>query len=118
LWPYFKSPKHFFEKEGSSELREAAADVLFAQADDWLTLLKERWMAAVSDQLEKSLAAAYEELARELAAYAQSLGESLHRPEERPKLAAIQAEWRSIVRDHGVKQGKSDKPAENAGYWV
>ncbi|MDB4867497.1 MAG: dynamin [Cohnella sp.] len=99
LWQSFKSPKHFFEQEGSTALRDEAADLLFRSADEWLSLLQEQWSVQAAEQLNSSLFDAYEQLSGELASYAQSLSESIHRPEEREQLSEVQTQWNSIVSE-------------------
>ncbi|TJY44281.1 dynamin [Cohnella pontilimi] len=99
LWQSFKSPKHFFENDGSTALRDETADLLFRFADERLDRLKRQWDDKIQAWLQSSLTMAYAELSRDLASYAQSLGESMFRPEERQKLLEIQAEWRDIATE-------------------
>jgi GTPase Era involved in 16S rRNA processing len=99
LWQSFKSPKQFFEQEGSAALRDQAADLLFRSADEWLSLLKEQWSVQAAEQLKSSLLDAYEQLSGELASYAQSLSESIHRPGEREQLSKVQTQWKRIVSE-------------------
>lgn len=89
LWSSFRSPKHFFERDGSAVLRDELEAVLFRTADDWLAEVKEQWSAGVAGAFSEELGKAGDALAAELAAYASGLEEALLQPGEERELGSL-----------------------------
>lgn len=97
LWSTFRSPKHFFEKDGKAALRDELQTELFAEIDRQFAELKQRWDAAASDALGQAIRTASVALAGQLASFAASLGETLREPGEEQVLADVLNEWRRIT---------------------
>ncbi|CAM3896706.1 dynamin family protein [Cohnella lubricantis] len=82
LWSAFRSPKHFFERDGKNALRDELETELFHAADDWLAVIRAEWSQAIADAFRSELNRAGESLASELAAYAAGLEETIYQPGE------------------------------------
>jgi GTPase Era involved in 16S rRNA processing len=96
LWSAFRSPKHFFEKEGKNALRDELENQLFNEADAQLSAVKEQWNDAVTAALNDMLKASSNALAQQLAAFAESLSRSLLEPGEERILTDLKEQWRKI----------------------
>ncbi|MFC5699959.1 dynamin family protein [Cohnella faecalis] len=96
LWSAFRSPKHFFEKDGKKAMREELESIYFQAADDYLAKLKNEWNDSAIDGYRSSLKEASERLAAELSAFAQSLGESMSKPGEEAILSDVRAAWNNL----------------------
>lgn len=96
LWAAFRSPKHFFERDGKTALRDELGDELFQAADSGLAELKEHWGETASAAMQQAIQAAAAALAQQLAAYAHSLSLNLNKPGEERVLVDFQAEWKNI----------------------
>lgn len=95
LWNEFRSPKHFFEKDGKATLRDELQEELFQEIDRQFTELKAQWEAASADALRDALRGASRSLASQLASFAASLGQTLREPGEEAVLADILKHWRA-----------------------
>jgi len=82
LWHAFKSPKHFFEKDGKKALRDELEALLFDAAGVWLGRLAEAWKRQAAEACRAALREAAERLAAETNEYARELERSLQRPDE------------------------------------
>jgi hypothetical protein len=98
LWGAFRSPKHFFEKDGKAALREELETELFRSADVWLNGVRERWGAAAVQAFRSELGKAADTAAAELAEYAAGLEESMRRPGEERQLAEIRQAWTNLQK--------------------
>ncbi|MCC3373307.1 dynamin family protein, partial [Cohnella sp. REN36] len=96
LWNAFRSPKHFFEKEGSRALRETLEAELLREADVWLEAMKRDWTSRVEEGFRLSLAEAGEALAGELGTFAAGLERELLQPGAEAELARIRAAWTQL----------------------
>ncbi|MBN2984012.1 hypothetical protein [Cohnella algarum] len=93
LWNAFRSPKHFFEKDGRTALRSELEKELFEAADRALAETKELWSAKVEEAFGASLLAAADGAVAELAAFAEGIEQALGEPGEERMWAEIQQKW-------------------------
>lgn len=98
LWNAFRSPKHFFERDGKAALRDELENELFRAADAWLAATQAEWSEAAAGTFRTELGKAADALAAELAAYASGLEETLRRPGEERLLEEIGRQW-TILRN-------------------
>ncbi|MBB6669060.1 dynamin family protein, partial [Cohnella nanjingensis] len=96
LWNAFRSPKHFFEKQGSRALRDALETELFRAADDWLEETKRAWTVAVETAFRETLGQAGEALAAELGTFASGLEQERLQPGAEQELARIREAWTKL----------------------
>jgi GTPase Era involved in 16S rRNA processing len=96
LWGVFRSPKHFFEKEGAVTLREELNTILFAVIDSELTRLTAGWGDYATAALLKSIRSGANGWAEQLASFAMSVSETLRKPGEERILIDLQEQWRKI----------------------
>ncbi|WP_182300730.1 dynamin family protein [Cohnella cholangitidis] len=96
LWGAFRSPKHFYEKEGAAALREELYEVLFRVMDTELDKLKQRWNADTENTLHEAVRTASLQWSEQLAAFALSMSQTLREPGEERILADLQEQWRKI----------------------
>ncbi|GIO10931.1 hypothetical protein J19TS2_04860 [Cohnella xylanilytica] len=101
LWGAFRSPKHFFERDGKSALRDELEAELFRVADEWLALTKERWSDSTAAAFRSELGKAADAMSSELAEYAAGLEETIREPGEEKLLEEIRSEW-MILRKGGT----------------
>jgi GTPase Era involved in 16S rRNA processing len=96
LWSAFRSPKHFFEKEGAAELREELNETLFREIDHELEALQRQWEETASSVLQNAIEAASLSWSEQLAEFAHSMSETLREPGEERLLADLREQWRKI----------------------
>lgn len=96
LWSAFRSPKHFFERDGKAALREELEADLFRHADGWLDSVKVQWSGALAEAFQSALAQAADAVAGELAEYAAGLAETMRQPGEEEQLADIRRQWAAL----------------------
>ncbi|CAI6081121.1 dynamin family protein [Cohnella sp. JJ-181] len=100
LWQAFRSPKHFFEREGSAALKNEAEAALFQSADAWLAGVREAWAARLAAAFEDELREVAARLSTELAAYAEGVRRSLETPGAEDALRRLNEDWRAL--DTGI----------------
>lgn len=96
LWSSFRSPKHFYEKEGAISLREELNETFFAAIDAELSELREKWEHCAASTLLKAIQTGAEGWAQQLASFAMSMSDTLRSPGEERMLADLQLQWRKI----------------------
>nr|WP_255807287.1 dynamin family protein [Cohnella mopanensis] len=96
LWNAFRSPKHFFEKEGSVSLREQLNEDLFKEMDIELDALRLSWNSNAEKALQEAVRVTSLHWSEQLAAFALSMSQSLREPGEERILADLQEQWRKI----------------------
>ncbi|SFB17312.1 Dynamin family protein [Cohnella sp. OV330] len=96
LWQAFRSPKHFFEREGSGALKNEAEAALFQAADAWLAGIREAWADRLAAAFEGELRAVAVRLSSELAAYADGVRRALETPGLEDALRRLQSEWQQL----------------------
>lgn len=96
LWSAFRSPKHFFERDGKTALRDELEADLFRAADEWLAATKERWADSTAAAFRSELAKAADAMSGELAEYAAGLEETIREPGEEKLLEVIRSEWMNL----------------------
>jgi GTPase SAR1 family protein len=96
LWSTFRTPKHFFEKEGAATLRDELNQVLFSVIDSGLSHLQQRWEHTATTTLLEAIQAGANGWAQQLAAFAISMSDSLREPGEERLLSDLQEQWRKI----------------------
>jgi hypothetical protein len=96
LWSAFRSPKHFFEKEGAAELREELNETLFREMDHELAELQRQWEETSSSVLQAAIESASLAWSEQLAEFALSMSETLREPGEERLLADLREQWRII----------------------
>jgi len=96
LWQAFRSPKQFFEREGSKALKEEAEAALFQAADAWLAGIKEAWAARLAAAYKSELRSVAGRLSDELAAYAEGVRVALETPGAEDALRRLQDDWRAL----------------------
>ncbi|WEK55758.1 MAG: dynamin family protein [Candidatus Cohnella colombiensis] len=98
LWSSFRSPKHFFEKEGKASLKDQLEVSLYQRLDVQLAEMKDAWRETAASTLQQSLTSASHALAEQLSTFAVSLSEALLKPGDELKLAKLKAEWANVVK--------------------
>ncbi|MFC5403746.1 dynamin family protein [Cohnella soli] len=98
LWASFRSPKHFFEKEGATALREQLNGMLFDALDEQLDTLRESWNAEAGQALRQAVESTAAAWSDQLSAFALSVSESLLRPGEETILSNLRDRWRNIIQ--------------------
>jgi len=96
LWSAFRSPKHFFEKEGAKSLRVELESALFQAIDRELTNLRQLWESASEKALQHTVRMASSAWSEQLALFASSMSQSLMEPGEERLLSDLQEKWRKI----------------------
>lgn len=96
LWQSFRSPKHFFEREGSRALKDEAEAALFQAADVWLAGIRAAWAERLVSAYRSELRAVADRLAAELAAYAEGIRLALAKPGAEQALRRLQDEWHAL----------------------
>lgn len=96
LWQAFKSPKHFFEREGSAALKSEAEAALFQAADVWLAGVREAWASRIAAAFESELQDVAVRLASELTAYAEGVRRALETPGSDDALRRLQSDWQGL----------------------
>ncbi|MFC4598030.1 dynamin family protein [Cohnella hongkongensis] len=96
LWNAFRSPKHFFEKEGAAALREELEETLLRTIDDALEALRRQWEQATEKALGEAVRAASAAWSEQLAAFALSMSDALRQPGEERYLMDLRDQWRKI----------------------
>jgi GTPase Era involved in 16S rRNA processing len=96
LWSAFRSPKHFFEKEGAAELMEELNGTLFREMDHELAALQRQWEEIASSVLQSSIESASLSWSEQLAEFAHSMSATLREPGEERLLADLREQWRKI----------------------
>ena len=98
LWGAFRSPKHFFEKEGAAALREELESGLFEAIDAAVARTREQWNGIAEETLRKSVRGNASAWSKQLAAFAQSMSRALREPGEERFVADLREQWRNIRR--------------------
>jgi GTPase Era involved in 16S rRNA processing len=98
LWSAFRSPKHFFEKEGSATLREELEQALFQTMDAALSTLRALWENDAEEALKQGVRSAASAWSGQLSAFALSMSQALREPGEELLIANLRDEWREIRR--------------------
>ncbi|MFC5467699.1 dynamin family protein [Cohnella suwonensis] len=98
LWAAFRSPKHFFEKEGATGLREELNGKLFGVLDEQLDALREQWNSEAGNALRQAVERSAAAWSDQLSAFALSVSESLLRPGEETMLSNLRERWRNIIQ--------------------
>ncbi len=96
LWGAFRSPKHFFEKEGAMALRDDLNEKLFRAIDAELAIVERQWDETAASALLKAVQSALIAWSQQLAAFALSISQTLREPGEERLLADLQEQWRKI----------------------
>ncbi|WP_167746969.1 dynamin family protein [Cohnella luojiensis] len=96
LWGAFRSPKHFFENEGSASLREELHESLFLAIDTELEKLREQWNNTAEVALQAAVRSTSILWSEQLAAFAASMSQTLREPGEERLLAELREQWRKI----------------------
>jgi GTPase Era involved in 16S rRNA processing len=96
LWGAFRTPKHFFEKEGAMALREELNELLFCVVDAQLSTLQQQWEDIAAASLMNVIHSASQVWSDQLAAFAVSMSHSLEQPGEERFIADFQEQWRKI----------------------
>ncbi|MDG0813048.1 dynamin family protein [Cohnella rhizosphaerae] len=96
LWQAFRSPKHFFEREGAAALKNEAEAALFQAADAWLAGIREDWASRIAAAFESELQEVAVRLSAELAAYAEGVRRALETPGSDDALRRLQSEWEGL----------------------
>ncbi|WP_158602171.1 dynamin family protein [Cohnella endophytica] len=96
LWNAFRSPKHFFEKDGALALREELNEMLFRAIDDELSSLRREWNVISEATLHDTVRSAALAWSEQLSAFAVSMSQSLLEPGEERMLADLREQWRII----------------------
>ena len=98
LWNAFRSPKHFFEKEGAAALRQTLEESLLGTVDDALETLRRLWEQTTERSLQEAVRRAALAWSGQLAAFALSMSETLREPGEERYLMDLREQWRKIHR--------------------
>jgi len=98
LWGAFRSPKHFFEKEGAAQLRAELEEALLKAIDAALALSREQWEKAAENALRQSVSDAAQAWSKQLAAFALSMSRALREPGEERFIAELREQWEKIGR--------------------
>ncbi|QJD82483.1 dynamin family protein [Cohnella herbarum] len=96
LWGAFRSPKHFFEKEGAASLREELNELLFRTIDAEIGALQPKWNDNAESTLFLAVKTSSQQWSDQLAAFALSMSQTLREPGEERILADLQEQWRKI----------------------
>jgi hypothetical protein len=96
LWGAFRTPKHFFEKEGAMALREELNELLFCVVDAQLSTLQQQWEDIAAASLMNVIHSASQVWSDQLTAFAVSMSHSLEQPGEERFIADFQEQWRKI----------------------
>ncbi|RED60376.1 dynamin family protein [Cohnella lupini] len=96
LWNAFRSPKHFFEKEGSLSLRESLNESLFDAIDGEFNGLRRLWDLTAEASLLQAIKVTSKSWSEQLADFASSMSQTLREPGEERLLADLQEQWRKI----------------------
>lgn len=96
LWSAFRTPKHFFEKEGATALREELNELLFRVMDTQLSTLQQQWEDTAAASLVDTIHNSSQVWSEQLAAFAASLSESLQQPGEEQSIAELQLAFRGL----------------------
>nr|WP_306220236.1 dynamin family protein [Cohnella sp. WQ 127256] len=96
LWSMFRSPKHFFEKEGAASLREVLSELLFGTMDTELERLRQQWDSIGEATLQNTVQSAAHQWSEQLASFALSMSQTLLEPGEERLLSNLQEQWRII----------------------
>ncbi|BBI33265.1 dynamin family protein [Cohnella abietis] len=96
LWSAFRSPKHFFENEGSIALREELNESLFRALDSTLDTTRLQWEEVSTATLLNAIKLASTVWSEQLASFALSMSQTLMEPGEERLLANLQDQWRII----------------------
>ncbi|WP_186438277.1 dynamin family protein [Cohnella terricola] len=96
LWSAFRSPKHFFEKEGAKSLREELELALFQAIDRELANLRQLWESSSEEALQYTVRMASSAWSQQLALFASSMSQTLREPGEERLLSDLQEKWRKI----------------------
>jgi GTPase Era involved in 16S rRNA processing len=96
LWSAFRTPKHFFEKEGGTALREELNELLFRVMDAQLSVLQQQWEDTAAASLVNAIHSASMAGSEQLAAFAVSMSQSHTQPGEERFITDLQEQWRKI----------------------
>ncbi|XID94377.1 dynamin family protein [Paenibacillaceae bacterium WGS1546] len=96
LWSAFRSPKHFFEKEGAAKLRGELEDELFRAIDEMLAPLRQRWETTAEEALRQAVREGALAWSAQLSEFATGMSRSLLEPGEERVLADLLERWRII----------------------